>query len=141
MIQKIKKKLIVLASVLTLVAPVALAVPAYAQSNTVEQGIKGSLICGSDAVITSAGTGKTLKGEACTLGAGQEGNLGTKIKSVINILSAVIAIVAVIMIIYGGLRYVASGGKQESVTAAAIVGLIIVALAQAVVQFVLKGTT
>ncbi|OGL35956.1 hypothetical protein A3F65_02535 [Candidatus Saccharibacteria bacterium RIFCSPHIGHO2_12_FULL_47_16b] len=142
MIQKIKKKLIILASVLTLGAPVAMAVPAYAQ--TVEEGIQKNLICGSNAALRD--DPKTSVNE-CEIPARSDEGLSAKIKSVINILSAVIAVVAVIMIIYGGLRYVASGGKQESITAAkntilyAIIGLIIVALAQAIVQFVLKGAT
>ena len=66
---------------------------------------------------------------------------------VINILSAVVGIVAVIMIIVAGLRYITSGGKQESVTGAkntilyAVIGLVIVALAQLIVHFVLNKTT
>jgi hypothetical protein len=69
------------------------------------------------------------------------------IKKIINILSVLIGAIAVIMIIIGGFRYVTSGGKQESVTAAkntilyAIVGLVIVALAQVIVHFVLNSAT
>lgn len=145
MIQKLKKKLIILASALTLLAPAAIPVSVHAQ--TVETGIQNSLICGSDAIITSSGTGKDKDGKECKLDAGEDKNLSSKIRKLINIFSAIIAVIAVIMIIYGGLRYVASGGKQESVTAAkntllyAIVGLVIVALAQAIVHFVLKGAT
>ena len=58
-----------------------------------------------------------------------------------------VGIIAVIMIIVGGFRYIASGGKQESITAAkntilyAIIGLVIVALAQIIVKFVLEKST
>jgi hypothetical protein len=51
------------------------------------------------------------------------------------------------MIIYGGFRYITSGGDSNGVTAAkntilyAIIGLIIVALAQIIVNFVLNKTT
>ena len=64
---------------------------------------------------------------------------------VINILSWVVGILSVIMIIIAGFRYVTSGGKNESVTGAkntilyAIVGLVIVALAQVIVRFVLSN--
>lgn len=74
-------------------------------------------------------------------------NLGNTIKRVLNILSVIIAIIAIIMIVIGGARFVVSAGKQESVSAAkntvlyAIIGLIIVALAQAIVHFVLRETT
>ncbi len=67
------------------------------------------------------------------------------IRHVVNILSAVVGVVAVIMIIVGGLRYVTSGGNDTSITSAkntilyAIVGLIIVALAQVLVHFVLRN--
>jgi hypothetical protein len=53
----------------------------------------------------------------------------------------------VIMIIYAGFRYVTSGGRDESVKGAkntilyAIIGLVIVALAQIIVHFVLAKTT
>jgi TRAP-type C4-dicarboxylate transport system permease small subunit len=68
------------------------------------------------------------------------------LKKIINILSVVIGVIAVIMIIIGGFRYITSGGKQESVTAAkntilyAIIGLVIVALAQIIVRFVLSNS-
>jgi hypothetical protein len=51
------------------------------------------------------------------------------------------------MIIWGGLKYITSGGDSGNVTGAkntilyAIIGLIIVALAQFIVRFVLSKTT
>jgi hypothetical protein len=69
------------------------------------------------------------------------------IRRVINLLSLVVGIVAVIMIIIGGLRYITSGGSDTGVTSAkntilyAIIGLIIVALAQLLVRFVLRQVT
>jgi hypothetical protein len=51
------------------------------------------------------------------------------------------------MIIIGGLRYITSGGRDTGVTSAkntilyAIIGLIIVALAQLLVRFVLRQVT
>ncbi|HVO86748.1 MAG TPA: pilin [Candidatus Binatia bacterium] len=66
------------------------------------------------------------------------------LRHIVNILSALVGVVAVIMIIFGGLRYVTSGGNDTSITSAkntilyAIIGLIIVALAQIIVHFVLN---
>ncbi|HYF96556.1 MAG TPA: pilin [Patescibacteria group bacterium] len=66
------------------------------------------------------------------------------ITDVINIFSIIVGIVAVIMIIYGGFRYITSGGDSSKITDArntilyAIVGLIIVAFAQFVVKFILS---
>lgn len=73
--------------------------------------------------------------------------LNKTITNIINLLSVVVGIVAVIMIIFAGFRYITSGGKQESVTSAkntilyAVIGLIIVALAQIIARFVLNVTT
>lgn len=61
----------------------------------------------------------------------------------INIFSWVVGVVAVIAIIIGGFKYITSGGDAGGVTGAkntilyAIVGLIIVAVAQLIVKFVL----
>lgn len=63
---------------------------------------------------------------------------------VINIFSVVVGVVSVIMIIIGGLKYITSGGDSGNVGNAkntilyAIIGLVIVALAQVIVNFVLN---
>ena len=69
------------------------------------------------------------------------------VAQVINILSLVVGVVAVVMIIIGGLRYITSGGESGNVTTAkntilyAVVGLIVVALAQVIVRFVVGKAT
>lgn len=73
--------------------------------------------------------------------------LNNTVANIINIISVVVGIAAVIMMIYGGFRYITSAGNQESVKAAkstilyALIGLVVVALAQIIVQFVLKEVT
>jgi hypothetical protein len=65
------------------------------------------------------------------------------IRLVINIFSILVGVVAVIMIIIGGLKYITSGGDSSNVTGAkntilyAVVGLVVVAMAQFIVRFVL----
>lgn len=88
---------------------------------------------------------------SCTSGGLSQGQANQKlnniIHTVINLLSVIVGVVAVIMIIIGGLRYITSGGSDTSVTGAkntilyAIIGLIIVALAQIMVRFVLSKVT
>lgn len=74
-------------------------------------------------------------------------SIDSTIASIINLISVAVGIAAVIMIIVGGFRYVTSAGNQELVKSAkntivyAIVGLVIVALAQAIVAFVLNKAT
>jgi hypothetical protein len=67
---------------------------------------------------------------------------GGIIRNVINILLFVIGIIAVIMLIVGGIRYVVSGGDQNAVQGAkntilyAIIGIVVAFLAFAAVRFV-----
>jgi hypothetical protein len=78
---------------------------------------------------------------------GPQGSIDKLIANIVNILSVIVGIVAVVMIIIGGFRYITSGGDSGSVSSAkntvlyAIVGLIIVALAQVIVRFVLSKST
>ncbi|MFZ1250285.1 MAG: hypothetical protein WAR37_02450 [Candidatus Microsaccharimonas sp.] len=69
------------------------------------------------------------------------------ITTITNTLLFVVGALAVIMIIFGGIRYATSGGNSSSVTAAkntilyAIVGLIVAFLAFAAVNWVLGAIT
>jgi len=69
------------------------------------------------------------------------------IETVINIFSLVVGVVSVIMIIIGGFRYITSGGESAGTQSAkntilfAIVGLVVVALSQVIVRFVLGRVT
>lgn len=69
------------------------------------------------------------------------------IRLIINIFSLIVGVIAVIMIIIGGLKYITSGGDSGNITGAkntilyAIIGLVVVALAQIIVRFVLDKVT
>jgi len=92
------------------------------------------------------------KSEVCNaigVGAGRpcengESRITRIIATVINLLSAIGGIIAVILIIIGGVKYMTSGGDSNSAANArntilyAIVGLIIVVFAQVIVRFVLQ---
>lgn len=105
--------------------------PAFAQDS------KSQIQCG---VNQAAGT------TGCTPDSGAPKTLGDTIKTIINILSAAVGVIAVIMIIVGGLRFVTSGGNAEAVKSArstllyAVIGLVVVALAQVIVHYVLFQT-
>lgn len=93
------------------------------------------------------GANLDLNNPSCTGGNEATQKLNNLIHTTINLLSLIVGIVAVIMIIVGGLRYITSGGSDTGVTSAkntilyAIIGLIIVALAQLLVRFVLNKVT
>ncbi|MBQ9180781.1 hypothetical protein IJ135_01650 [Candidatus Saccharibacteria bacterium] len=66
-------------------------------------------------------------------------------RQVTNVILYIVGIIAVIMLIIGGIRYVVSGGDSKKVTDAkntvlyAIIGLIICFLAFAIVNFVINA--
>jgi len=80
-----------------------------------------------------------LSGSGCSDSSG----LNSLVKTIVNILSAIVGVAAVIMIIISGMRYVTSGGDAQKVSGAksaliyAIVGLLVVAMAQILVHYVL----
>jgi cytochrome bd-type quinol oxidase subunit 2 len=137
MIKKLKLLMLSLSSVIMFAAPLAIGATASAQN--INQGqINQNLCSGSNGDVTGN------QGTGCDASAANSVN--HLITVVVNVLSVVVGVIAVIMIIVAGLRYITSGGKQESVTSAkntilyAIIGLVIVALAQLIVHFVLNKT-
>ncbi|HSX16744.1 MAG TPA: pilin [Patescibacteria group bacterium] len=99
--------------------------------------IQNNLQCGT--TLVTDGTG------GCTdkITAGSD-TVNKTITTVINFFSAIVGIVSVIMIIYGGFKYISSGGDSGNVQSAkntiiyAVIGLVVVAMAQFIVQFVLN---
>ena len=69
--------------------------------------------------------------------------VNTVLNTVVNLLSLFVGIIAVIMIIVSGLRYITSGGDPGKVSSAksaliyALIGLAIAALSQVLVKYVL----
>ena len=113
---------------------------AQAQSDAVA----GAICKGADSLTVRDNTVDVNTVADCNAAAtGTNVRLNNLIKNTINLLSLLVGIIAVIMMIYGGFRYITSGGDSGNVTSAkntilyAIVGLIIVALAQFIVRFVL----
>lgn len=89
------------------------------------------------------GIGAASGSSGCTDPAGSP-SVNDTIALVVNILSFIVGIAAVIMIIIGGLKYITSSGDSGNITSAkntilyAIVGLVIVAIAQVIVRFVVN---
>jgi hypothetical protein len=76
-------------------------------------------------------------------GEGAESRVSNLINDIINIIMVIVGIAAVVMIIYGGFKFITSAGNPENTKAArnailyALIGLVIVAFAQFIVKFVL----
>jgi hypothetical protein len=137
MIQKIKNNLLVLASLLTMAVPVLVPTAAVYAENC-DSNIANKVADGA-----SGASGDTVTCNETGVGSTSITNLA---RQIVNIFSIIVGAVAVIMIIYGGFRYITSGGDSNRVGGAkntliyAIIGLIIVALAQLIVHFVLNQT-
>lgn len=107
--------------------------PAATSALDCDASTKNAIQCGSNNVSGTTGNAQKTVNDTIT--------------SVINILSVLVGIAAVIMIIIGGFRYITSAGDTTKVAGAkntilyAVIGLVIVALAQVIVKFVLGKAT
>jgi hypothetical protein len=72
-------------------------------------------------------------------------SLNSTIRTGLNLFSAIAGVAAVIMLIVGGFRYIVSAGNDTAVSDSkktilyALIGLVIVSLAQVIVKFVLQN--
>ena len=137
MLQKIKNYLTAGITLIMFSLPAMLPVTTMAACvGNIQQGV-------ANGVAAASGS----KGAGSCGGTSVQGGIKHIAIEVINILSIVVGIVAVIMIIYGGFRYITSGGESGGVSSAkntliyAIVGLILVALAQVIVHWVLNTSS
>lgn len=132
MIKKLKIALFTLMSLSLFSAPVLAPVSVAAQDT--ESGL-----CQGANLKVEPGAGTA----PCAIEGEPVSEVNRILALVINIFSLVVGVAAVIMIIVGGLRYIISGGDSGNVTSAkntilyAIIGLVVVALAQFIVKFVL----
>lgn len=130
MFKKIKELALSLGMFSILAVPVMAPAVAYAD-------ITGNLCQGSNLTTTTNGSGASC-------GTGDTTSIDSILKLVINIFSIIVGFIAVIMIIVGGIKYITSGGDSGNISGAkntivyAIIGLVIVALAQVLVHFVLQ---
>jgi cytochrome bd-type quinol oxidase subunit 2 len=134
MIKRLKNIILACSMIMVAAAPVALVSSAAASTVNIDQSV-----CG--------GTGFNLSGNGGNCSSVGESGFQSLLDKVVNIFSAIVGIIAVIMIIVGGLRYITSGGDSSRVGAAkttiiyALVGLVVVVLAQLIVHFVINQAT
>lgn len=134
--QKLKSIFVTLGAMSIALLPALALVPASASAATTPN-IYNSLCTGTNLDLTQSNTD-------CGTSSASNDNLQSLLTKIINIFSVVVGVIAVVMIIVGGLRYITSGGDTGRVGAAkttiiyALVGLVVVALAQLIVHFVLS---
>ena len=99
-------------------------------------------------VVLSAPKDDACEGVALTGGSCDQGDAKGKVDKAVAVaidtFSWIVGVASVIMIIVGGFKYVTSSGDSNSVNSAkntilyAVVGLVVIALAQVIVRFVLN---
>ncbi len=130
MIERIKKLITSLSVASLFLVPIMAPVAVHAAAD-----IKGNLCSGAD--LSVDGTCDDPGGDVAKT------TVNNLLTNIINIFSLIVGVVAVIMIIIGGLKYITSGGESSNITGAkntilyAVIGLVVVALAQFIVKFVL----
>ncbi|MDO8511669.1 MAG: TrbC/VirB2 family protein [bacterium] len=73
------------------------------------------------------------------------GDLSSVILNIINYVLAVVGVVALAYLIYGGFRYITSGGNEDSIQTAkdviinAVIGIVVIGVAAALVNFVVRA--
>jgi len=139
MIKKLKQLTVIAATMFAFVVPVMAPAMAHAANEVANSACQGAATATTG---TNPGNDATVAADcdADTTGKG----LNALIKWVINIFSIIVGAVSVIMIIYGGFKYITSSGDSGKVTSAkntimyALIGLAIVGLSQLIVYFVLS---
>lgn len=85
----------------------------------------------------------TAIGSGANCGGNRGGNISGIVTAVVRVLSVIVGALAIIMIIFAGFKYTTAGGDSNKLASAkntlifALVGLVIAALAQVIVHFVL----
>ena len=139
MIQKIKRYLLPITMLVVLVSPV-LAPIGVSAASTASTICSTSNIAGNVASGASDAAGSTVN---CSSSSVSNNDIGKIAKTIVTIFSIIVGAISIIMIIYSGFRYITSGGDSGRIGNAkntliyAVIGLVIVALAQIIVQFVL----
>ena len=155
MSKKIKNLVLAISALFIMFAPAtALAFPALGATTPDDSaGSSGgatpqSAVCtGANNLALPTDATPVASGACASDTSGGVSRVNQIITDILNIFSVVVGLVAVVMIIVAGFRYITSGGKDESVKGAkntilyAVIGLVIVALAQVIVKFVLNKAT
>jgi hypothetical protein len=138
MINKVRRYALTIVATLMFLTPTL--VPVIAQAASCSGATAPSIASGANLGSTTATVG-------CSNTAVSNSAIAKDAKTIVTLFSVIVGAVSVLMIIYGGFRYITSGGDSGRVGNAkntliyAIVGLVIVALAQLIVHFVLNQTS
>lgn len=129
MMKRIKTMVAGLVVALALATPVLATQSSYALFDNAKAEACNGINLGASASCANGATG-----------------LQSVLKNVLDILTIVVGLIAVVMVIVGGLKFITSAGDAakaasgRSTLTYAVIGLVIAALAQVIVQFVISKT-
>ena len=121
----------------TVIAAGAIILPVLAPAAANAQVSVANAVCGGASLNASTNA------QVCPTSDTTDTTLNNVIKTVINLFSLLVGFISVVMIIFGGFKYITSGGDGGKITSAkntilyALIGLVIVAVAQVIVRVVL----
>lgn len=104
--------------------------------------VLASSTAGAQPVDQVANTVNQIQSGVNSAGGGGQPQLVPTFKKIINVLLFIIGLIAVLMIVIGGLRYVVSGGDSSATKGAkdtilyAVIGLVVAIMAYGIVNFV-----
>lgn len=128
-----KKLKLFIASLITALSLAPFAAPALYSVGAAD--VTENINCGASGSLDGSNCGSVEEGAS---------QVSQTIKNVIQLFQIIVGLISVFMIIYGGLKYITSGGNDNAIKSArntilyAVIGLVIVVIAQAIVSFVLN---
>jgi hypothetical protein len=134
MTKTLKNILVTLAGLSILLAPVYITVESSALSLQFASSTAGDDFC------SGAGAAQGDSSSGC----GGTGTIDSLLKTIVNIVSLVVGVLAVIMVIVSGARFMTSNGDPNKIASArtaliyALIGIAVAALAQIIIRFVVN---
>lgn len=140
------KKVMFKKAVLILTLAIGLSIPLFSAPASADlfSGAKGQACDSVGASTTDSSGNVTCDNSDNGPLKKSESALSQTLTNLLNLMTIIIGVIAVIMLIISGIRFLVSNGDSNSITSAkntfiyALVGLVIVALAQVIVKLVLS---
>jgi type IV secretion system pilin len=101
-------------------------------------------VVGAVLPVLARAQGDGLTGTPVPSGTAQ-GDLASVILNLVNYVLAIVGVIALAYLVYGGFRYITSAGNEETIEEAkriifnAIIGIVVIGVAAALVNFVIRG--
>jgi hypothetical protein len=139
-IDRLSKSLLTLATGLVLVLSLSAFAPAAVSVASADTPAANTACSSFNQLSSGVSCDQSQNGKA------GESTIGKIAGNIIDVLSLIVGMAAVVLIIYAGLKYVTSGGDPNGTGSAkgalvgAMTGLVVAALAQVLVHFVLNQT-